>query len=102
MCGQKKLFTSSLTVLVLPGNVMLIDVSNYRGEVDIRRHTQMFGKPVLDSGNYRHGFFVTPRKLVRAGTYTLVASTYYHGKQGSFAVKIASSQQSALVVEEVR
>ena len=81
---------------------MLIDVSNSHGEADIRRRTQTSGKPVLDSGNYRHGFVVTPRKLIRAGTYTLVASTYYHGKQGSFAIKIASSQRTALVVEEVR
>lgn len=80
---------------------MLIDVSNFGG-ADIRRHSQVSGKPVLDSGNYRHGFVVTPRKLLRAGTYTLVASTYHHGKQGSFAIKIASSQHSALTVDEVR
>jgi hypothetical protein len=65
---------------------------------DYRRLTRGRGKPVLDSGNYRHGFAVTERKKIPAGLYSLIVSTFNPGQVGVFAVKVASSLKTRLEV----
>lgn len=49
------------------------------------------GRPILDSGNYRHGFAVTETKLISGGTYAVLVSTYNAGILGSFEIIVASS-----------
>ena len=66
---------------------------------DLRRLTRVAGKPVLDSGNYRHGFTVTERRKVPAGIYSLVVSTYREGQLGIFNIKVASS--AAVEIREI-
>ena len=66
---------------------------------DFRQATMKYGKIALDSGNYRHGFAVTNRAKVAAGTYTVVVSTFNPGQVGPFSVRISSS--TALQVREV-
>lgn len=67
-------------------NVMLAPVSKY-GE-GIQGAT---GEPVLDSGNYRHGFAVTKRKHIKAGSYVVIASNYTRGQKAVFQIKLCSS-----------
>lgn len=82
---------------LLKVNVMLIEVpSAITKSEDPRRFTILKGKPYLDSGNYRHGFVVTKRKTVKAGTYVLVVSTFHRGQLGVFQLKVTSSKKVAL------
>jgi calpain-7 len=70
--------------------------------MDYRIMTRKRGKPVLDSGNYRHGFAVTERNKIPAGTYTMIVSTYSPGQVGVFSVKVASSVRTTMeIVAEV-
>ncbi|CAJ1966829.1 unnamed protein product [Cylindrotheca closterium] len=79
-------------------NVMLIRVQK-TGNNDFRQASMKYGKIALDSGNYRHGFAVTNRAKVAAGTYTIVVSTFNPGQVGPFSVRIASS--TALQIKEL-
>ena len=81
--------------IVVPVNVMLIALpdgqySDYRGMTKAR------GKPVLDSGKYRHGFGVTERKTIPPGQYTLVVSTYTPSQLGVFTLVVASSRKLSI------
>ena len=79
-------------------NVMLIRVQKAESN-DFRQATKKHGKIALDSGNYRHGFAVTNRATIAAGTYTAVVSTFNPGQVGPFSIRIASSM--ALQVREL-
>ena len=68
---------------------MLLSIPN--AVSDIRKVVRARGRPILDSGNYRHGFAVTERKKVEPGTYVIAVSTFNPGKVGVFSVKVASS-----------
>lgn len=83
------------TVKTYAVNVMLVSLpsGNYS---DYRRMARSRGKPVLDSGNYRHGFSVTQRKKIGPGVYVIVVSTYKRKQEGSFSVKVASSVKAQL------
>lgn len=81
-------------------NVLLLHVQTDEGS-DLRRLSRVSGKPVLDSGNYRHGFVVTPRTTIKAGVYTLFVSTFHAGKVGAFSIKLGASQRSGVVAEKV-
>jgi hypothetical protein len=67
-------------------NVLMVPVQSFGQRIGIA-----FAQPVVDSGNYRHGFVVTKRKQIPAGFYTLAVSTFSVGQQGSFKVQIGSS-----------
>jgi calpain-7 len=76
-------------------NVVLLSTQG-REPVDSRKYREMAKSkrsPVLDSGNYRHGFTVTETKMLRAGTYLLLVSTFDAGELGSFVVTISSSDK---------
>lgn len=75
---------------------MLLGVKKY-DPVDFRK--SRFAKQVLDSGNYRHGFTVTERAKVPAGTYAMIVSTFNEGQLGVFNIKIAMS--AAIEVREI-
>lgn len=78
-------------------NVMMVEAKDCNA-VDFRNRRR-FGKAVLDSGNYRHGFTVTEREKVPTGTYMIIVSTYQKGQIGVFNIKLASS--SDVEVHEV-
>lgn len=68
-------------------NVMLIKV-----DVDGTRVQKVRkGAPIIDSGNYRHGFVATGVCWVPGGSYTLVISTFTPGQVGAFSMKLYSS-----------
>ena len=69
-------------------NIMLVAVDTHGTRVK-----WITGEPVLDSGDYRHGFTVTERKKVPGGLYTLVASTFEPGQVGAFRVIIYASSK---------
>jgi calpain-7 len=50
------------------------------------------GKPVIDSGNYRHGFVVTERKMLPPGSYVAVVSNFHGGVTAPFRLSIHSSR----------
>jgi hypothetical protein len=60
---------------------------------DYRQLAKTHGRPILDSGNYRHGFVVSERKQIPAGEYTLIVSSFHPGQVGAFHVNICSSVQ---------
>lgn len=75
---------------------MLVSLQG-KQEKDMERYRQLaksHGKPILDSGNYRHGFTVTDTKLVTAATYVLIVSTYEEGQEGSFEITVASAKET--------
>lgn len=86
---QLKVSTST----TIAANVLLVPVNTY-GET-IEKAT---GKPVIDSGKYRHGFVATDKKVVKAGVYTLIVSNFHLGQTGLFNIKVSSSS-SKLKVE---
>ncbi|KAG7346312.1 calpain family cysteine protease [Nitzschia inconspicua] len=76
-------------------NVMLASLQGKQPK-NLQRYRELAnsnGMPILDSGNYRHGFTVTDTKIVRPATYVLIVSTYEEGQSGSFDVAIASAEK---------
>lgn len=69
-------------------NVMLIPVD--RPGKRVRRVEQ---EPVIDTGDYRHGFVASGLHFVPDGHYTLVVSSYYPGHVGTFALKMLSTSK---------
>ena len=78
-------------------NVMLISLGGkeYESLSRYRELAKSHGRPILDSGNYRHGFAVTETKSISGGTYAIQVSTYNAGKLGAFEITIASSAKIA-------
>ncbi len=58
---------------------------------NLRESIQHGKKDILDSGNYRHGFTITEKKSIDAGTYVLIASTFHAGQLGKCTITIDSS-----------
>jgi len=67
-------------------NVMLIPVD--RAGKRVRRVEQ---EPVIDTGDFRHGFVASGLVYVPEGQYTLVVSSYYPGQVGTFTLKMLST-----------
>lgn len=57
-----------------------------------KRIHHLYERPIIDSGDYRYGFVVTKRTLLRAGLYTLVASTFEVGQEGKFILHVLSDR----------
>ena len=75
-------------------NIMLFDIldnKTTRERGNLRELVKYSKKPVLDSGNYRHGFTITEMKAITPGTYVLIASTYDSGEFGKLNVTINTS-----------
>lgn len=51
------------------------------------------GKPIVDSGNYRHGFLATRRQFLPHGSYVAVISSFDAGVSAPFKLDIHSSQK---------
>eukprot|EP00957_Ditylum_brightwellii_P172218 13110645-Ditylum_brightwellii.AAC.1 len=56
-----------------------------------KRIHRLSAPPVIDTGDYRHGFIATNPVFVPGGIYTLVASTFHPGQAGGFNMTVASS-----------
>ena len=69
-------------------NILCLPVLLYGDTID-----KAIGEPVIDSGNYRHGFVVTKRTKLKAGAYTAVVSNFYNGEQAVFILNIFSSSK---------
>ena len=60
------------------------------------RLEQASGPAVVDSGKYRHGFVVTERTVLRAGSYVLMVSCFTPQQEGKFDLECRSSQPTEL------
>ena len=72
-----------------------------RGSKDLRVRARKYGSPILDSGNYRHGFTVTERTKIKPGTYVFVVSTFHAGNVGTYSVDVACSKKGVLAINRV-
>ena len=79
--------------MFLAVNLMLVCIpkSKTAEKQNLRESIQYGKKAVLDSGNYRHGFTITEKKIIDAGTYVLIASTFHAGQLGKCTITIDSS-----------
>lgn len=67
-------------------NVMMVKVGKLGEKLN-----KLKQEPILDSGDYRFGFVITGKTQVPSGSYTLVASTFHSGENGSFQIQLFSS-----------
>lgn len=84
----------------LPINVILARsklIGNQQGdarELTGKRIHHLYEDPVIDTGDYRHGFAVSDTVFLRGDTlYTLVASTFTPGAEGKFILHFLSSKE---------
>ena len=67
-------------------NALLVPVRSY-GE----KFLNASGRPIIDTGNYRHGFVVSNRTSIPPGAYTLVVSNYHAGQTGFYTLNFLSN-----------
>ena len=90
------LFSSFICFMIEKVNIMLIslpDTKITRDKRNLRELVNYSKKPILDSGNYRHGFTITEMKLMDPGHYALIVSTYDGDQLGKFMVTIEASEK---------
>lgn len=75
------------TTTTVAANVILVPVKQLGANID-----SATGEPVLDSGQYRHGFVASEKKVVNSGAYTLIVSNFHVDQTGLFSLKIVSSK----------
>lgn len=68
-------------------NILLYKTQQYGDDL---RGVQ--GKPVVDSGNYRHGFVVTGRQKIPAGSYVAVISSFDKNVSAPFSLDLYSTR----------
>eukprot|EP00536_Pseudo-nitzschia_multiseries_P001686 jgi/Psemu1/317670/estExt_fgenesh1_pm.C_210051 len=90
-CTASSKFAVNIMLVGIPDKKITTDKTNLR---ELSKAT-LSVKPVLDSGNYRHGFTVTEMKSINPGTYVLIASTYNKDQLGKFIVTIDTSKDVA-------
>jgi hypothetical protein len=56
--------------------------------------------PVIDTGNYRHGFVVSNRTTIPSGAYKLVVSNYHVGQVGFFTLTVSSNIKN-ITIEKI-
>jgi len=76
-------------------NAVLVPVGKYGDGV--RSST---GKPVLDTGKYRHGFLASDTERVEGGPYVLLVSNFHAGQHATFNLVVSSSAK--IRIEESR
>jgi calpain-7 len=76
-------------------NALLVPVRSYGDRI-----TQTIGEPLIDTGKYRHGFVVSDRTVVPAGSYALVISNFHVGQTGFYNIQI-SSNSTVLKIEKM-
>lgn len=67
-------------------NLMLIHVDCEGERVD-----QIWKEPVIDTGDYRHGFVASDAVWLSGGHYTAIVSTFRPGQVGAFVLSLNSS-----------
>jgi hypothetical protein len=91
-CSTEKSLAANVIMLRLPRNAS-------GGCTGAARE---LGEPVLDSGNYRHGFAVTERSKILNGSYAVFVSTFHGSKYGKYHITIAHSTRKGMHVERVQ
>ena len=61
-----------------------------------QRIHHLYENPILDTGDYRHGFAVSESIYIPPGFYTLVASTFAPGQVGKYLVHVFSSKEVSI------
>jgi calpain-7 len=79
---QVKLSSTTTTAV----NALLVPVRSY-GDT----YVKSIGPPIIDTGNYRHGFVVSNRTFVPPGAYTLIVSNFHAGQTSFFTIKVSSN-----------
>ena len=92
-CSTEKSIAANVMMLRLPSNP-----SSREGLMAAKQ----YGEPILDSGNYRHGFAVTERSRILKGTYAVFVSTFHGGKVGKYNIDIAHSSCKGINVERIQ
>lgn len=82
-CSTSKTIAVNVMMLAIPPGTSLTNCRNTAAK-------SRGGKPILDSGNYRHAFVATEPTSVLAGSYVIILSTW-SGQMGSFNLYVASS-----------
>lgn len=82
-------------------NIVLLKLTN-NGSTDFVTRAKKYGQPILDSGNYRHGFAVTERTKIPPGIYAIIVSTFHPGKLGNFVMRVAHSSMTGIVVDRIQ
>jgi len=80
----------------------LLRIPGTPNNADVGKAVRRHGTPVLDSGNYRHGFTVTERLKIHPGTYAVIVSTFHPGKLGSYSMKVALSTKNGVDIGRVQ
>jgi calpain-7 len=91
-CSTERCVAANVIMLRQPGN----------SSGNCPRAAKHYGEPVLDSGNYRHGFAVTERSKVLKGSYAVFVSTFHGNKLGKYHITIAHSTRKGLHVERMQ
>ena len=58
-----------------------------------KRIHHLYEDPIINSGEYRHGYAVAEAVFVPAGLYTLVVSTFEVGQVGRFSLRVLSTKE---------
>ena len=69
-------------------NILIFQTHNYGDGLSKSK-----SKPVVDSGNYRHGFVATCRQFLPQGSYVAVISPFDPGASAPFKLEMHSSQK---------
>ena len=80
---QIRLSTNS----TVAANCILVPVNKFGATIE-----NATSDPVIDSGNYRHGFVATEKKIVKSGAYCLIVSNFHVNQTGLFLLKVLSSK----------
>lgn len=91
-CSTERSLAVNLIMLRLPSH------TNSHNPMNAQQH----GVPVLDSGNYRHGFAATDRTKVSKGTYVVFVSSFHGAKLGKYHITIATSIRNGMIVDRVQ
>jgi hypothetical protein len=75
-------------------NVLILPVASYGEGVH-----EATGKPVIDTGKYRHGFSASDRHQLLAGAFVVLVTSFTAGQTGPLDLKISSS--SKVKVKEI-
>jgi len=79
------------TKRTVAANIVLVPVESFRQRVESSK-----GKPAIDTDKYKHGFVVSERQRIEAGSYVLVVSNFQKGQTAPFVLRVSSSKKLQL------
>jgi hypothetical protein len=93
--GGATIQISVLTVRTCAVCFILVPVSSFGQAL-----TKPIGRPIIDTGHYRHGFVASDRQHLAHGSYALLVTNFEAGKLAKFEARVMSSAK--LKVVEIR